>query len=73
MRLALVNASQGHIGTIVDRLVLLCCDYDPSTGRYSVLISRVRQGLGILTVLTLSGLILRLRSQEKGRTRGRPS
>jgi protein SCO1 len=53
--------------------VLLCCDYDPSTGRYSVLISRVMQGLGILTVLTLSGLILRLRSQEKGRTRGRPS
>jgi hypothetical protein len=42
----------------------LCCDYDPSTGRYSLLISRVMQGLGILIVLTLGGLIAALRYHD---------
>lgn len=64
LRLALVSASQGRIGNIVDRLLLLCCDYDPSTGRYSLLISRVMQGLGIVTALTLGGLLVLLRRGE---------
>lgn len=64
LRLALVNASQGRLGTLIDRFVLLCCDYDPSTGRYSLLITRVMQGLGIVTALTLLGLIVRLRHDD---------
>lgn len=67
LRLALVNASQGRIGNLVDRFVLLCCDYDPSTGRYSLLISRVMQGLGLVTALTLCGLIVILRRSESHR------
>ena len=47
LRLSLVQAAHGGIGTIVDRFLLLCCDYDPSTGRYSVTIHRVMQGMGI--------------------------
>ena len=35
IRLALVEASQGRIGTPVDRLLLLCYHFDPATGRYS--------------------------------------
>ncbi|MFZ1906274.1 MAG: SCO family protein [Steroidobacteraceae bacterium] len=65
LRLALVNASHGRIGTIVDRLLLVCCDYDPSTGHYSLLISRVLQGLGLLTAATLAALILVLRRAER--------
>lgn len=68
LRLALVNASQGRIGSLVDRLVLLCCAYDATTGRYSLLISRVLQGLCVLTVLTLGALLLSLR---RGETRAR--
>ena len=64
LRLALVNASQGHIGSLVDQLVLLCCNYDPSTGRYSLLISRVMQVLGVLTVLSLVALVLLLRRHD---------
>jgi protein SCO1 len=64
LRLALVSASQGRIGSLVDRLVLLCCDYDSSTGRYSLLISRVLQGMGLLTLLTLGGLLIALRRGE---------
>ena len=64
LRLSLVNASEGQIGNFVDRLLLLCCDYDPSTGRYSLLISRVIQGAGLLTALSLFTLILILRGKE---------
>lgn len=35
VRLALVDASSGRIGSPVDRLLLLCSHYDPVTGRYS--------------------------------------
>ncbi len=65
LRLALVDASQGHLGTVVDRLLLLCCDYDPSTGRYSLVISRVLQGLGVLTALALAVLVIVLRRAER--------
>jgi protein SCO1 len=35
VRLALVEASRGQIGSPVDRLLLLCYHYDPLTGKYS--------------------------------------
>lgn len=64
LRLALVSASRGRIGSLVDQLVLLCCAYDAATGRYSLLISRVLQGLGLLTLATLGALIFALRRRE---------
>jgi protein SCO1 len=67
LRLALVDASQGHLGTVVDRLLLLCCNYDPSTGRYSLTIGRVLQGLGTLTVLALGALLVVLHRAERRR------
>jgi protein SCO1 len=70
LRLALVSASQGRIGNLVDHFLLMCCDYDPATGRYSMVIRRVMQALGIATVLTLAGLILVLRRSEVKRIRG---
>ncbi len=57
LRLALIAASHGRLGTLVDRIVLLCCDYDPATGRYSLLISRLLQILGLITALGLCALI----------------
>ncbi len=35
VRLALVEASKGQIGSPADRLLLLCYHYDPLTGKYS--------------------------------------
>lgn len=73
LRLALVGASRGRIGSVIDRVLLLCCDYDPSTGRYSLLISRILQALGLLTAVTLGGLILALRRAEaRERARSAP-
>lgn len=35
LRLALVQASHGTVGTLADRIALLCSHFDPATGRYS--------------------------------------
>lgn len=55
LRLALVSASRGQLGNLIDRLVLLCCGYDPTTGRYSLAIGRAMQALGAAFVLALGG------------------
>src|SRR5262249_30554951 len=43
VRLALLEASSGKIGTIVDRLLLFCYRYDPQTHKYSVYLTRLMQ------------------------------
>ncbi|HET6586373.1 MAG TPA: SCO family protein [Oleiagrimonas sp.] len=65
LRLGLVHASHGKIGNLVDHFLLLCCNYDPSTGRYSLVIHRVMQLLGVLTALLLVGVVTYLLRREK--------
>jgi len=53
LRLALVEASDERIGSVVDQLILFCFHYDPATGRYSRLaLNAVRAG-GVLTLVAL--------------------
>ena len=52
MRLGLVDASGGKIGSPVDQVLLFCYHYDPHTGKYGLLISRVLKLLGLATILT---------------------
>jgi protein SCO1 len=51
LRLSLVEASEGRIGSAVDQILLFCYHYDPHTGKYGLLISRIIQLSGLLTVL----------------------
>lgn len=67
LRLALVGASRGGIGTLADRLLLLCCDYDASTGRYNLTIRWVMTGLCVVTLLGLGWLFAVLRRGERRR------
>lgn len=56
LRLALVEASAGKIGSPADQVLLFCFHYDPSTGRYTAAVLRfVRLG-GVLTMLAVAGL-----------------
>jgi protein SCO1/2 len=57
LRLGLVEASQGTIGSPVDQILLYCYHYDPATGKYGLLISRLIKAAGALTVLSL-GLVI---------------
>jgi protein SCO1 len=54
-RLALVEASEGRIGTLRDQVRLLCYGFDPSTGVYTLSIYRALAIASALTVIMLAG------------------
>jgi protein SCO1 len=64
LRLALVEASGEKIGTPVDEILLACFHYDPTTGKYGLVISRVVRLAGIATVLAIGTVVLVLRRKE---------
>ncbi|HEX2734674.1 MAG TPA: SCO family protein [Polyangiaceae bacterium] len=52
LNLALVEASEGKIGTVVDRLILYCFHYDESEGRYApVAMNIMRVAAGLVAVV----------------------
>lgn len=53
VRLGLVEAAEHRIGSVADQLVLLCLHYDPTTGKYGVVIMNVLRLAGLLTVAVL--------------------
>ena len=70
LRLALVEASGGQIGTPVDHVLLYCYSYNPVTGRYGAAVMRLVRIAGAATVLALGGFILVMWRREKA-ARGR--
>lgn len=60
VRLGLVEASAGKIGSPVDQLLLYCYHYDPVTGKFAWVINLYRWG-GALTVAGMIALLLFLR------------
>jgi protein SCO1/2 len=65
LRLALVESGEGRVGSVVDALLLYCYHYDPSQGRYGVIVMNLVRLGGVLTVLALGGFIYFMRRQEK--------
>jgi len=59
LRLALVEAGQGRVGTAVDQVLLYCYHYDPESGKYGFVIMNVIRLGGILTVAVLGLFIVR--------------
>jgi protein SCO1/2 len=72
MRFALIDASANKIGSLVDEIQLLCFHYDPTTGKYGLLISRVIQGAGIFTVLLLGSFIFMMFRFERRKGQAAP-
>lgn len=61
VRLGLVEASSGKVGSLADRVLLLCYHYDPATGKYGFAIFAVLRTLGVATVAAMGvgiGLML---------------
>jgi protein SCO1/2 len=67
VRLALIEASQEHVGSLADRLFLLCFHYNPATGKYGLLISHVMQFAGIGTAVALAAYIFFMVRRENAR------
>jgi protein SCO1/2 len=64
MRLGLVDASAGKIGTPMDHVLLFCYHYDPTAATYSASILKIIRLAGVLTILCLVGGILISRRRE---------
>jgi protein SCO1/2 len=65
LRLALVEASSGQVGSAVDALLLYCYHYDPMTGRYGLVIMRLLRIAGVGTVLALGLFIITAVRRER--------
>ncbi|MBC7693279.1 MAG: SCO family protein [Methylotenera sp.] len=57
LRLALVEASQGQVGTVVDRFLLFCYRYDPQTRKYSMVLTNVMQAGAAGTTVLFGGYL----------------
>jgi protein SCO1 len=54
LRFALIEASEGHVGSAFERKVITWCyNYDPTTGKYGLLTMRLVQGAGIVFIVTM--------------------
>jgi protein SCO1/2 len=53
LKLALLGAGEGKIGTVTEKLSLLCYHYDPGTGKYGIYIMGILRLLGAGIVIVL--------------------
>jgi protein SCO1/2 len=58
LRLALIESSEGKVGSPMDRILLMCFNYDPVEARYSVAVLNVVQLGGLVTVALIGGFWL---------------
>jgi protein SCO1/2 len=58
LRLGLVQASENKIGNVVDEVLLYCYHYDPDTGKYGAIVSRILKLAGGATILVLGGFLI---------------
>jgi protein SCO1/2 len=70
MRLGLVDASAGKIGTPIDHVLLFCYSYDPSSATYSASILKIIRLGGVLTVLGIVAGILIFRRRDLASPQG---
>jgi len=64
MRLGLVDASAGKIGSPIDHVLLFCYHYDPSAATYSASILKIMRLCAVLTIAALVGAILLFRRRD---------
>jgi protein SCO1/2 len=73
LRLSLVEASAGKIGTTVDHFMLTCFQFDGKQGRYAMTAMAVMRLGGVLTMVVLGGTLFVLFRMESRRRAVRPA
>jgi protein SCO1 len=69
LRFALVEASEGRVGGLVDQAVLYCFQYDPMTGKYGAAIMRILRVGALLTLGALGSFIFVMWRRERAARR----
>ncbi len=67
LRLALVEAGQGKVGSTLDRALLYCFHYDETRGRYGPAAVKIMRLGGVVTIFVLGGAIVLFWRREKKR------
>lgn len=57
LKLGLIEASQGRIGSAVDQILLFCYHYDPASGKYTAAVLNLLRGSAAATLLLLVGIL----------------
>lgn len=65
LRMALLQASEKKISNPVDLLILYCCNYSPTTGRYTVSVIRILGIAGMVSVAIVIGMLILLTKKPK--------
>ena len=71
LKLALLEASEGKIGSTWDRIILYCCRYDPQTRRYTPIAMNIMRLGGAATLILVGALLIPfwLRRRKRGAVR----
>lgn len=69
LRLSLVEAAREEIGSLTDRFLLLCYHYDPTTGKYGLVITNIIRLLCLLTVAGMGSYMFVMLRRERRLTR----
>jgi protein SCO1 len=67
VRLGVTRAAAGGIAAAASPVMLLCYDYNPATGRYTLAIMKLLRLAAAITVLTMAGVLFLAFRREKGR------
>jgi protein SCO1/2 len=65
LRLSLVEAAEGKIGSIGDQILLYCFQFDHTAGKYSFHAMNIMRAGAVLTVCVLAGCILYMLKRER--------
>jgi protein SCO1/2 len=65
LRFALIESSEGRLGSAADALLLYCFHYDPTQGRYGLVAMRAIRVAGVATVVLLGAFIAVMVRRER--------
>lgn len=66
LRSALDEAALRHIASPVERLLLLCFHFDPSTGKYSAIVMQALRGMALMMLAAFAALLVYRRVRAGG-------
>lgn len=67
LRLSLVEASEGKLGSIVDRFVLFCFQFDPSKSKYTLYAFNIMRAGALLVVIVLAIILIPLWLRDRNK------
>lgn len=73
LKLAMLEAANGKIGTVIERILLFCYRYDPMSGKYSLALSRVMQAGGGVTLVLFGGYLAMFWGRQRRRSTSKDS